>query len=34
MDVFSETVDRVATISAEKNRGVRLALKANKIVKV
>lgn len=32
MDVFSETVDRVATISAEKNRGVRLALKANKII--
>ncbi|ARN85366.1 DNA polymerase III subunit beta [Candidatus Nucleicultrix amoebiphila FS5] len=32
MEAFAETVDRVATISSEKNRGIRLSLKTNKLV--
>jgi DNA polymerase-3 subunit beta len=31
MDLFSEAVDRVATISSEKNRGIRLSLKSGKL---
>lgn len=32
MEAFAETVDRVATISSEKNRGIRLSLKTNKLI--